>query len=383
MWKRCSLIVCLTLSLQAYENAFRVENSNFTLSQAAIPATVSDNAEERYLYNYNRLRIYDTLTFASFYTTAIVDLVNYAGESYIGSPEFAYIEALEPDIPFDIHSDFHHYGSDQGAIYGKIHRLYGGYADEKHQVAVGIQKISMGVGHIWTPTDLYNPKNAFALEPDEVYGVLAASYSYALSALSTVQAIVSLREDESLKYGFRYKAFLGFADLGVSFIYSDDIRMYGFEIEGDLFETGAQWRSEGGYYRSNILDEAFYQAILGFDYAFQNGINWTVEGYYSSETFTYTEQLFYFKNELAANLVHSNLYLGSSLSYDFDLAWSGALLVIASLEDQIGSFAAPTLTYTVDDHHKVSVGSMLYFGEKESEFGAFGHTYYLNWKWSF
>jgi len=383
MWKRCSLILCLTLSLQAYENEFRVENSNFTLSQAGIPATVSDNAEERYLYNYNRLRIYDTFTSASFYTTAIVDLVNYAGESYIASPEFAYIVALQPDIPFDIRSDFYHYGDEHGAVYGKIHRLYGGYADEKHQVAVGIQKISMGVGHIWNPTDLYNPKNAFALEPDEVFGVLAASYSYAPSALSTVQAIVSLRENKSLKYGFRYKAFLEFADVGVSLIYSDDIRMYGFEIEGDLFDTGAQWRSEGGYYRSKTLDEAFYQAILGFDYAFQNGINWTVEGYCSSDTFTYREQLLYFKNELAANLVHSNLYLGSSLSYDFDLAWSGALLMIASLEDKIGSFAAPTLTYTVDDHHKVSVGSMLYFGEKGSEYEGFGHTYYLNWKWSF
>jgi hypothetical protein len=383
MWKRGSLVVCLTFSLQAYENEFRVENSNFTLSQASIPTTTLDESDERYLYNYNRLRVYDTFTYESFYTTAIVDLVNYVGESYIASPEFGYIEQLKADMPFDTRSDFHHYGSDQGLLYGKIHRLYGGYADEKHQVAVGIQKISMGVGHIWTPTDLYNPKNSFALEPDEVFGVLALSYSYAPSPLSTMQTIVSLKEDKNLKYGFRYKAFLDFADVGVSLLYSDEIRMYGYEIEGDLFDTGAQWRSEGGYYQSKILDESFYQAILGFDYAFKNGINWTVEGYYSSDTFTYAQQLLYFNNELAANLVQSNLYLGSTLAYDFDLAWSGSLLMIASLEKQPGSFLAPSLTYTLDDHHKVSVGGMLYYGEEGSEFGAFGHTYYLNWKWSF
>lgn len=383
MWKRCNLILSLTLFLQATENEFRVENSNFTLSQAAIPAILAESDEDRYLYNYNRLRIYDTFTYESFYTTAIVDLVNYVGESYIGSPEFGYIEALQPDIPFDIRTGFHRYGNDQGVVYGKIHRLYGGYADEKHQVTLGIQKISMGVGHIWNPTDLYNPKNSFALEPDEVFGVLAASYSYAPSPLSTIQTIVSFRENKQAKYGFRYKAFLEFADVGVSFIYSDDIRMYGVEIEGDLFDTGAQWRSEGGYYRSDRLDESFFQAILGFDYAFQNGINWTVEGYYSSDTFTYTQQLLHINNELAANMVQSNLYLGSSLSYDFNLAWSGSLLMIASVEEQVGSFIAPTLTYTVDDHHKISAGSMLYHGKKGSEFGAFGHTYYLNWKWSF
>ncbi|MDM5270974.1 hypothetical protein PGH07_02135 [Sulfurovum sp. zt1-1] len=382
MWKRCSLIFLLTLSLHAYENEFRVENSNFTLSQASLPAIFSDS-EDRYLYNYDRLRVYDTFTYGSFYTTAIVDLVNYAGESYINSFEFDYIRQLKPDMPFDTRSTFQYYGSDHGVMYGKIHRLYGGYADEKHQVTVGIQKISMGVGHIWTPTDLYNPKNSFALEPDEVFGVLALSYSYAPSALSTVQSIVSCREDKSLKYGFRYKAFLDFADVGVSFIYSDEIRMYGYEIEGDFFDTGAQWRSEGGYYQSKILDKAFYQAILGFDYAFKNGINLTVEGYYSSDTFTYAQQLLYFNNELAANLVQSNVYLGTSLSYDFDIAWSGSLMMIASLEDQLGSFVAPTVTYTMNDHHKVSVGSMLYYGERGSEFGAFGHTYYLNWKWSF
>ncbi|MFT7880526.1 MAG: hypothetical protein ABXS91_09045 [Sulfurimonas sp.] len=382
MWKSSSLILCLTLLLSAYENEIRVENSNFTLSQAALPMTTSDSGEERYLYNCNRLRVYDTFTHDSFYTTAIVDLVNYLGESYIASPEFEYIKQLQPDIPFDIRSGFHSY-VDSGVAYGKIHRLYGGYAGEKHQVAVGIQKISMGVGHIWTPTDLYNPKNAFALEPDEVFGVLAVSYSYAPSPLSTVQTIVSLKENNRLKYGFRYKAFMEFADVGVSLLYSDDIRMCGFEVEGDLFDSGAQWRSEGGYYQSKRLDESFYQAILGFDYAFQNGINWTVEGYYSSDTFSYTEQLLHFNNELAGNLVQSHTYLGSTLSYDFDLAWSGSLLMIASFQDHMSSFISPTLTYTVDNHHTVSAGSMLYHGEAGSEFGAFGHTYYLNWKWSF
>ncbi|MFT7823234.1 MAG: hypothetical protein ABXS92_00605 [Sulfurimonas sp.] len=383
MWKRVSLVLLATLSLSAWENEIRVENSSFILSQAGIPSVDTGEEEERYLYNYDRLRIHDTLTHEGFYAAAIVDLVNYIGSSYIRSPEFGYVEQSKPDIPFDTHTRLHFYGEDKGAFYGRIHRLYTGYSDEKHHVTLGIQKISMGVGHIWTPTDLYNPKNSFALEPDEVFGVMALSYAYAPSALSTVQAIVSVRENERLKYGFRYKAFLGAAEVGASIIFSDDIRMYGYEIEGDLWDTGAQWRSEGGYYQSDTLDTAFFQGILGVDYAFRNGINWTVEGYYSSDTFTYAEQLAYFNNEMAANLVRSNVYLGSSVSYDFDLAWSGSLLLAGSFEEEASSFAAPSVTYTLNDHHRLRLGGMLYVGSDESEFGTFGNTFYLNWKWNF
>jgi len=40
--------------------------------------------------------------------------------------------------------------------------------------------------------------------------------------------------------------------------------------------------------------------------------------------------------------------------------------MIASMEEQAGSFIAPTFTYTVDDQHKISVGSMLYHGKREA-----------------
>ena len=380
MWKKCSLLLLSTLSLSAFENEIRVENSNFTLSQASLPSLLIGGEEEQYLYNYNRLRINNTLTSDGFYATAIVDIVNYLGSAYISSPEFNYMEQIRPDIPFDTYTNIHDYGD--GAVYGKIHRLYAGYADEKHHITAGIQKISMGVGHIWTPTDLYNPKNSFALEPDEVFGVLALSYSYAPSALSTMQAVVSVKEDESLKYALRYKAFWDFADVGVSYIKSDDIQMIGYEIEGDFFDTGIQWRSEGGYYKSVLLDTEFYQAILGFDYAFTWGLNWTLEGHYSSETYDHAEQLTYYKSDLVNNLVASNFYLGTSLSYEFDLALSGSLLAVGSFDQDTSAFVAPSLTYTVNDHHQLSLGAMLNVGSDMSEFGIFGNSYYVSWKWS-
>jgi len=381
MWFRTSLLfVSLSLWACSLEHKFTIENSNFTLDQASALPENSD--DESYLYNYNRLRLKDTISSDGYYITAIGDIVNYLGSEFIQSPNFKYIELLKPDIPFETRTNFHTY-DDKGVVYAKLHRLYAGYQEGKHSTTLGIQKITMGAGRIWTPTDLYNPKNSFALEPDEVFGVLALTYAYAPSSLSNMRAIVSMKEDKSYKYALSYKAFLDFADFAVNFIYSDTIEMYGYEAEGNFFDTGAEWRSEGGYYVSKSLDSEFYQAILGFDYGFQNGITWTVEGYYSSEVFTYEEILANIKDDILNNLVQSHFYLGSSLSYSFDLAWSGSLMYIESFADERSRFVVPSLTYTINDNHIVSLSAMLNDGSKQSEFGAFGSSYFFNWKWSY
>ena len=380
MWFRSSLLlILLSFSAWAVDHKFTIENSNFTLDQAS--ALPIDSDDTSYLYNYNRLRVKDTLSSGNYYITAIADVVNYVGSEFIESPNFTYIELLKPDIPFETRTNFQSY--DKGVAYAKLHRLYAGYQEGKHSTTVGIQKITMGVGRIWTPTDLYNPKNSFALEPDEVFGVLALSYAYAPSDLSSMRVVVSIKEDKSYKYALSYKAFLDFADFALNFIYSDTIEVYGYEAEGNLFDTGVEWRSEGGYYVSKSLDSEFYQAIVGFDYGFQNGLTWTVEGYYSSEVFSYEEILANIKDDIVSNLVQSHFYLGSSLSYSFDLAWSGSLMYIESFADERSRFVVPSLTYTLNDNHIVSLSAMLNDGSQQSEFGAFGSSYFLSWKWSY
>jgi len=380
MWFRSSLLfILLSLSAWAVDHKFTIENSNFTLDQAS--ALPIDSDDTSYLYNYNRLRVKDTLSSGNYYITAIADVVNYVGSEFIESPNFTYIELLKPDIPFETRTNFQSY--DEGVVYAKLHRLYAGYQEGKHSTTVGIQKITMGVGRIWTPTDLYNPKNSFALEPDEVFGVLALTYAYAPSDLSNMRVVVSIKEDKSYKYALSYKAFLDFADFALNFIYSDTIEVYGYEAEGNLFDTGVEWRSEGGYYVSKSLDSEFYQAIVGFDYGFQNGLTWTVEGYYSSEVFSYEEILANIKDDIVSNLVQSHFYLGSSLSYSFDLAWSGSLMYIESFADERSRFVVPSLTYTLNDNHIVSLSAMLNDGSQQSEFGAFGSSYFLSWKWSY
>ncbi|MCJ7765725.1 MAG: hypothetical protein MUP09_07275 [Thiovulaceae bacterium] len=391
LWRSAALL-SLPLLLSALEQTFSVENTNFTIDQATAFAGLS--AEKSYLYNYDRLRLHETVTSEGLYATVIADLVNYYGESYVDSDDFGYVELLKPDIPFKTRTSFHGYGS--GSVYAKLHRLYGGYEDDRQRVTVGVQKITMGVGRIWTPTDLFNPKNSFALEPDELFGALAAVYAYSPSQLSTLRGVVSMKEDRSYKYAASYKAFLEVADFGLNAIESDQTTMLGYEAEGNFFDTGAEWRSEGGYFKNRTrcrptiapctqeeLSREFFQAIAGFDYGFENGITWTVEGYYSSETFSYEQIIRYYNSEILGNMVQSNVYIGSSLMYDFNLFLGGSLLYIESFNSQNSRFVAPTLTYTLNDHNSFSLGAMLNSGSAQSEFGPFGNTFFFKWQLSF
>ena len=314
--------------------------------------------------------------------------MNYLGSEYVNSVDFSFLKRAHADVPFKTQSSFHDY--EKGSIYTKLYRMYGGYEDEKNRVVAGLQNITMGVGRLWNPTDSFNPRNTYGLEPDEVFGVFGVSYTRHLNEMSDITAVISQKEDHSLKYALRYKAFLYFTDLGLSMIKSDETLMLGVELEANLGDTGIEVRAEGAYIENKmqILDGStqdvnFYQAIIGADYGFQNGVTLTLEARYSSETFTYDEILFNYDSEILSNLAFSHFNLGSTLHYDFTLFLSGSLTYIESFNTHNSRFISPALTYTLNDYHSFVLGAMIGEGSKESEFGAFSNTYYLNYKFSF
>ena len=147
----------------------RIENTNFTLSQGSVLPEDSST----YLYNYDRLRYRADYTHENYFFTFIGDGVNYLGSEYVNAQSFVYLELLHAGVPFKTQSTFHSY--DGGSAYAKLYRMYGGYEDEENRVVLGFQNISMGVGRLWNPTNLFNPRNTYSLEPDEVFGVLAVS----------------------------------------------------------------------------------------------------------------------------------------------------------------------------------------------------------------
>ncbi len=126
------------------------------------------------------------------------------------------------------------------------------------------------------------------------------------------------------------KSNVGVADIALDVLSSDDAQMIAYELEGNLFETGIEWRSEGGYFNDKLLDKAFFQGILGLDYGFLNGLTLVTEWLYSSETYSANEILLYQDSTLSNNRHLYSNYLGASAYYDFNLLFNGALSMIYS-----------------------------------------------------
>ncbi|MFA6138409.1 MAG: hypothetical protein WC667_10000 [Sulfurimonas sp.] len=384
MVKKLLLCTALFPHLLFGDFDYRVSNTNFTLSQGSeVP-----NSDKTYLYNYDRLRVQTDYKEDSFFATAIADGVNYLGHDYVGSTSFAYQKEMHADTPFKTQTEFS--DSHDRSSSAKLYRLYGGYEDRQNRVVVGVQNIQMGVGRIWTPTNLFNPKNIYALESDEVFGVAALSYVRHINETSDLGVVTSQKKENTQKYGARYKTFVAFADFALNIVSSDETKMAGFEIEGNLADTGVELRSEGGYIKNSLNtsmitkeEREFFQGIVGADYGFVNGVTVVGELLYTSKKFSSTDKLLNLNSEILPNMVSSNFYTGITLSYSFNLFLDASLLYIESFSEKNSRFISPTLTYTLNDYNAFSVGAMVLSGAKESEFGSLQNSYYMKWSLSF
>jgi len=365
---------------------YTVTNTNFTLSQGSL----NPQDDTRYLYNYDRLRLRTDYSYENYFMTFMGDGVNYLGHDYISAPDFSYIKQLTSDTPFKTQSAYYDYY--EGTVYAKLYRFYGGYDGEDNRIAIGLQNITMGVGRLWNPTNLFNPRNTYALEPDETFGVAAIAYTRHLSDTADLRVVASQKKDHSWKYAASLKTFLEFGDVGLNVVSSEDTLMLGYELEGNLAETGIEVRSEGAYIKNRTIvvdpfgstrEESFYQGIVGADYGFENGVSLILEALYSSQTFSYMDVLLNFDSEINPNLVLSHFYAGGSVTYDFNIFLNGALTYIESFNDQNSRFISPILSYTLNDFNTFTLGAMIQNGPANSEFGVVENSYYFRYQLAF
>ena len=366
--KTLPLLPCLLFA----EMDTRIENSNFTINQ------------ESTTHNYNRLRLQSDYKHENFFGTFIGDGINYYGKELLNSSTFPFIKSQKSDTPFDTQTNFKNYGN--GETYAKIYRLYGGWEDDKNRVVLGLQNITMGVGRIWTPTNIFNPKNSYALEPDETFRVAALSYTRHLDEMSQITVVSSQKENHKLKSALRYKTFFEVADVALNLIHSDETKMLGYKVEGNLADTGIEIRSEGAYIETQLQNqkkEQFFQAIVGADYGFENGITLVGEALYSSDSFDYPTIVQNINSDMLPNLHQNNFYMAANISYAFNLIFDASLLYVESFGTDNSRLIAPQVTYTLNDYNTFTLGALVNSGKKESEFGSFGDTYYLRYLLSF
>jgi len=356
-----------------------LEDNNFTISAP------SNFTAQRYLYNFDRLRFQLNFNQDNLFATAILDGNTFYGKKYVNSLDYQFAQQFQPDTTFTTQSNW--YSSNSTQFNAKVYRLYAGFENDNNRLVVGLQNITMGVGRLWTPTNIFNPNNPFAIEPDETPGVAAINYSRHLTDMSELSAVVSKRADDSTKYALRYKAFVGFGDFAIDYIKSTQSEMLGFEVEGNLAGTGIEIRSEIAHIKTMLLNQnkqtKFTQIILGADYGFKNGISLSTEALYSSKTFTRSQQLDNFNAEISNNIAFSHLSLGVVLTYSFNINFDISVTAIQSFNDNNSLFISPVVNYSINDKYSLSLGTLINSGSDESEFGKFDDTYYLKFETSF
>ena len=188
--------------------------------------------------------------------------------------------------------------------------------------------------------------------------------------MSDIKIVISQQKSHNLKYATQYKTFLDFADIAINIVKSDKTEMVGYEIEGNLGDSGIEIRSEGSYLKNQI--KTFFQGIIGADYGFENGVNIVGELLYSSKTFSFTDILSNYNSEIVSNMNQSKWTFGAMVSYNFNLFLESSLLYI---NNKNSKFISPTLTYTLNDFNSFTFGAIFQQRYKDS--------YYLKYNLSF
>ncbi|MCK9296981.1 MAG: hypothetical protein M0P70_18090 [Desulfobulbaceae bacterium] len=236
-----------------------------------------------------------------------------------------------------------------------IYRGYLEYRGETHFWTMGRQRIPLGVGRVWNPIDIFNPINSQSVEPQERPGTEALRYEYAVSRLAGFDCTLSRDKGEA-----RLKGYLDFADVALVGLYDNEAGMdiIGWELEGELFATGIELRSEGGSFHDDATGRRHTDFIAGAEYGFANSL--TVLGEYR------------FSDEVQSD------DLAVSLSFQPKILWTVTCLAVQSLNDQ-SFFVTPSVEYSAGDEMTVSAGAFVYHGGSRDVYGPYPDYVYIRW----
>ena len=234
-----------------------------------------------------------------------------------------------------------------------VHRAMVQYRGTRHYWSLGRQRVPLGVGRIWNPIDLFNPVNNQAIEMEERPGTDSLRYEYSLAELAQYDMTVAENQAAVRLKGFWHQVDLAMVGLRDT---DQDLTIIGWEMAGQLLDTGVEMRSEGGRFHQHGHTSS--QFIIGGEYGFRNSLN--LLGEY---LFTDSEQ--------GDSLALQSGYQLSMLSY-------GSLLWLCNLADSSG-FLAPRLEYSLSDEQLISCGAFIYYGAQPSLYGEQPDRYFINW----
>lgn len=259
-------------------------------------------------------------------------------------------------------------------------------------LTVGKQQISLGTGYAWNPTDIFNTKQL--LDPTyEQTGVNAIRAEIPIKGRTGMDIILSPGKDwnESVKM-LRLKIGLGRFDLHgtigqytwertqfspTTFLIDEQSNLrtlYGGSIVGEL--AGAGLWIEGAWNQLENQEE-FFEAAIGTDYTFENGLYIIMEylrnenGVSNKENLDINHYLQYFNGE-----THSLMqdYLFGFLNYPLNDFIQLGLLGFGNLNDNSAAIN-PQILWNLFQDVDMTIMYSHFIGDNNSEFGV------QDWGW--
>ncbi len=267
-----------------------------------------------------------------------------------------------------------------------LYRAWVRFQGERYELTLGRQRIALGRGRVWNPTDLFNPIPPLQIQGDQRIGQDAAVLRVLLVPRLWGVAIWS-PEDDPDEHRTALRLEFSSMELDASGMLARIAEdwVYGVDFARDV--RGAGLRGEATYTHLDAGGD-IWQATLSLDYTFGigTGLYGLVEYFYNENRISGDlgealgqvvppggfpsvdvgidvilaagEALIPAAPRLATSALHNS---GVSLGYDLTPLLRGSLLW---LQDWNGGSAAlvPTLGYSPNDHVELRVGAQLFLG---------------------
>lgn len=276
--------------------------------------------------------------------------------------------------------------------YGEIDRLYLDWNYDKLEFTLGRQRIAWETSWVWNPMDIFNPLSVLDFDYEERPAVDAMRAQYYTGAVSKVEfAFKPAKEKKNI-----------IAAGLLSLNYND----YDFNIIGgtkyDRWFTGFGWVGDiydAGFRGEILISEGIKTTVPLYNYSF--GSNKVVYSFVISGDYTFPNS-FYLHTEILHNNVgvkdstilfqQSALELGflsaarwswyQEFAYDFHPLVRGTIFGLFNPDDK--SFViVPSVSYSIITNLDLMLIGMVFNGHSFTEFGDYGTTIFIRFKYSF
>jgi hypothetical protein len=261
-----------------------------------------------------------------------------------------------------------------------IYRAYIKYYSDQFQAVLGKQAVDWGRTRFYSPLDLFNPTGPIDLEPEERVGVDAVNLNFSPQDWNINLVGVPGEDAGETRYGIKISKTVTPFDYALVAASINKDTVVGFQFDGSLADAG--FRGEISHTETDS-QKSFARASIGMDYNFTEKIYLLMEQFYNgghednnAGAFTSSYKLARQFMSLKRNLTSS--YLKYALTPLLDFA-------VTTIYDWDGKSAVvnPQVKYNMTSNADLAVGTQLFFGKNDSEFGVYENLVYVEFKWFF